>query len=524
MPLSELEKLLAANAKRKARINAADQVLAAPAASAEPIAPPPPPEPEPAAAAPAASLSAAAADNGAPASFVEPTSIKPVFSHAPTAFIIEPLKSPSDDDDPIVSMLAGLSAEEPSARELLAGGWVRAHYERRPCPAPVVRWLFAVTCHHHHADVASAASRTLISLLGTAPTDAASAETCMEWVPLPSDFLAALQRHGADLEELGAPQAGTGGEPESTAAPEPDGSREPAEMGDARQNLLAALELLPACARLWATRLAVRERIGAVRWMLRLTLDVHAAAAFVHLQDGIAALLDGAADADWQSAWLPGLLSEIQALCGSLPHTAVVRVVEYLPPTLRAATLQRVGAVLAIRLLVRRGRLRAKATEKRKRQERREQRKRQKVEAAEVAAGDDDDEEEEEEEEEEDEDDEDDEAAGTAEEDHAAILQAEGASALRSALDPLDGIHYRGHMAALHSLLVLVNVCVAAEPARFQGDTTGAVRAVKSKLNVLKTKANKYRGIVDYHGLECESLAGYLANKLEHLFLANDRF
>jgi hypothetical protein len=32
----------------------------------------------------------------------------------------------------------------------------------------------------------------------------------------------------------------------------------------------------------------------------------------------------------------------------------------------------------------------------------------------------------------------------------------------------------------------------------------------------------RIRGVVDYHGLECESLASYLANKLEHLFLGEE--
>jgi hypothetical protein len=45
---------------------------------------------------------------------------------------------------------------------------------------------------------------------------------------------------------------------------------------------------------------------------------------------------------------------------------------------------------------------------------------------------------------------------------------------------------------------------------------------LKRKLGVLKQRAQRYRGPIDYHGLECESLASYLANKIELLFLADD--
>ena len=38
----------------------------------------------------------------------------------------------------------------------------------------------------------------------------------------------------------------------------------------------------------------------------------------------------------------------------------------------------------------------------------------------------------------------------------------------------------------------------------------------------IKQGVMRHRGAVDYHGLECESLASFLVNKLEHLFLEDE--
>ena len=45
------------------------------------------------------------------------------------------------------------------------------------------------------------------------------------------------------------------------------------------------------------------------------------------------------------------------------------------------------------------------------------------------------------------------------------------------------------------------------------------MRELKRKLTMVKQRVVKYRGALDYHVLEAESLAVYLCNKIEHLFL-----
>ena len=157
------------------------------------------------------------------------------------------------------------------------------------------------------------------------------------------------------------------------------------------------------------------------------------------------------------------------------------------------------------------------------RTERQEQRKRQKVEAfASGAADADDDEEDDDEDDDEHEEDEEEEpTGGDGDGDADEIGIDDAAGALQHALETLDASLYKGRMDALHSILVLTNVCLSAEPSKMRRDAT-ALRAIKSRLSVIKNKAQRNRGVVDYHGLECESLASYLANKLEHLFLADD--
>ena len=66
-------------------------------------------------------------------------------------------------------------------------------------------------------------------------------------------------------------------------------------------------------------------QLGALRWLLRLMLEPHAAPAFLHLQDALAALLDGVSDSDWSSTWLPGLVAALASLGEALPHSALVR-------------------------------------------------------------------------------------------------------------------------------------------------------------------------------------------------------
>ena len=182
-------------------------------------------------------------------------------------------------------MLAGLDAEDPSAAPFLQGGWVRAHYHaRQAAPACILRWLFEIACYHRCAALSAAAARALSSLF--ADSDGAPA-----WAPMPSDFVQVLERHGAVLDELLPPKHGrTVPCPPTDAATQGQSSEQQQSEGtdggadDPRQCLLAALELLPSCARWWGTdgahRVAVDDQLSAVRWMLRPMLEPHCAPAF----------------------------------------------------------------------------------------------------------------------------------------------------------------------------------------------------------------------------------------------------
>ena len=340
--------------------------------------------------------------------------------------------------------------------------------------------------------------------------EASGDEASAVWVPLPRDFLDVLQRHGAKLSELGASHKDDAMEREEER--EADAPSTAAHVaGDPRQNLLAALELLPSCARRWSSRLAVSERVAAVRWMLRLTLDLHAAAAFVHLQEAIAAIIDGASDADWSGELLPSLIGALRTLLEPLPHTAVVRAVEFL----RLPCVQQRcsgGAAAAIRLLVRRRarqakaeRARDRAEKRRMRTERQEQRKRQKVEA--FASGgavdaDDDDEEEEDDDDEHEEEEEEESTGGDGDEDTDEIGIDNAAGALKHALETLDANLVWSHGCATfhprpHQCLPL---CRAQQDAprrhRSQGDQ------VASERNQEQGTAQPWSGRLSWSGVE----------------------
>ena len=83
-------------------------------------------------------------------------------------------------------MLATLAGDESAALALVADGWVDAHYAHVPCPAAVLRWLFALAAYHPRAAVAAGAARSLSVLL--APAGAAAPE----WVPSPAHLFAVL--------------------------------------------------------------------------------------------------------------------------------------------------------------------------------------------------------------------------------------------------------------------------------------------------------------------------------------------
>jgi len=54
--------------------------------------------------------------------------------------------------------------------------------------------------------------------------------------------------------------------------------------------------------------------------MLRLMLEPHCAPAFLHLQDSVAALIDGVPEAEWSALWLPGLVRTIRSIGDPRPN------------------------------------------------------------------------------------------------------------------------------------------------------------------------------------------------------------
>ena len=505
--LSDLEKLLQATHKRRERIQAADESLSKPVKAPNP-APAPSAAPVPAKEAPVSTSMP-----------TEPKEVAPVFSLAAAPRVIAPLDAAIIMEyDPLVAVFSGQEVGAPSVCELLHGGWVHAHYVHRTCPPAVARWLWEIACDHRRFQTTSAAARTLGALIDGAAFSASP------WVPTPSDFLDALRRHGAELAQLaprakmsaGATVSAAGRAGDSLAAQAGTGAGETEGFDDPRQNLLSTLELLPPCARRWSAECSAESRLEASLWILRLMIEPHAAASFVHLQEAFAATLDGATENVWSSEWLPSVLARLRDLSAGLSHTAIVRMHDFLPPTLRAATVQRRASVDAIRLLVRRRARQHRAECKVEREARAEHRRadREAWEAARGAveqgwSGEDDDEEEEK-----------DAAEGEEVESEAAAGgDSPAARTLVGALESLDETLYRGRMDMLLSILMLTNVAIAAEPEFMRADCD-ALEQLKRRLGKLKQRSARYRGAIDYHGLECESMASYLSNKIELLFLA----
>ena len=255
-----------------------------------------------------------------------------------------------------------------------------------------------------------------------------------------------------------------------------------------------------------------------VRWLLRLARPARGGGV-VHLQ--------GPRRDHRSCGYAKVALTEIRELCKTLPHAAIVRIHEYLPPTLKEAAVQRRSALTpssSSRYAAQAGGGRAEGGGTGE------------ARACEAAKGDargkggggrgrrwrgggggrgggEEDEEEDEAAEEELE-------AKKAIEEEAA---GSGAVSLVSALNKLgDGSDYKGRMDILHSVLVLTNVALAAEPVEMRHCDRSGLDSLKRKLNMLKQRAQRYRGAIDYHGLECESLASYLGNKIELLFLAGE--
>ena len=513
---NELEAMLKKAAKRKETLKSAEAAIEKEKAAQEeeaapapmPVVAPPAPAPAPAAAASAAQAEAA-----------EPTVTAAIFVKPAAPPVIDPLGADASSSDPLVTMLGGLDAEDPSAAQLLQGGWIQAHYARRPCPEAVVRWLFAVACHHRRPHVSAAAAHTLGSLLG-------NASATPSWVPRPADFLEVLRVHGATMAELAPDEDEGAADAYADVAAAADAAATSA-FDDPRHNLLATFEVLAPCARWWSDA-TVDERLGAARWLLRLMLEPHAAPAFLHLQDALAAVLDGAAAAEWTAAWLPRLVQIFEALGARLPHSALVRLCGFLPPTLRAQAVQHRAAIACIRLLSRRRRRQhaaelkaARAAEKQKREERKRLQQFAKgvVAAASGEDGEDDDD---------DDDDDDGEEEGkeagsdseseASEEGDGDEADGVGAAALVDCMAALEVSKWKGRLDGVHSILLLVDLALSAEPQALQPERT-KLADLKRRLTFCKNAVVKCRGLMDYHGLEAESLAAFLCNKVEHCFL-----
>ena len=95
------------------------------------------------------------------------------------------------------------------------------------------------------------------------------------------------------------------------------------------------------------------------------------------------------------------------------------------------------------------------------------------------------------------------------------------AQSLYKALEAFDVAMWAGKMEGVHSALLLTDLALSSDPRLLRQDRA-SLGSIKRRLNTIKQKAMRCRGVVDYHGLECESLASFLVNKLEHLFLEDE--
>jgi hypothetical protein len=85
----------------------------------------------------------------------------------------------------------------------------------------------------------------------------------------------------------------------------------------------------------------------------------------------------------------------------------------------------------------------------------------------------------------------------------------------------LDVSHWRGHLEGVHSVLLLIDLALSAEPQALRPQRS-EMQELKRLLNMTKSKIVKNRGVLDYHGLEAESLAAFLVNKIDHCFIEHD--
>jgi len=387
-----------------------------------------------------------------------------IFARAPRPLSLRPLQC-GDSTDTMLAMLGG--ADEPTALQLVEGGWLEAHFAHgRSCPAEVQRWLFLLVSYHPRPAVAASAARALGALLdGT---------TQPSWVPTPAHFLRVLSNFGADMAVLGEPALGDdqGVLPDEMAA---SGASEDVDeaggrpLSDVRHNLLHLLELPASCARHWRA-LPAPAQLGAARWVWRLMLEPLAAPAFLLLQDALGRLLDGPVEAVWQGEWLPWAGAALRQLDASLADEALVQLCQWLPPTLRGQRLQRRAAHAAIvQLMARRG-------------------------------------------------------SGEKHDEGAPDEDADGEEGSPESLGRLLArIQVRAwvnHMASLHSVLLLLDLALSSEAAAHRArpaSLAGLVRQMKA----LRPKVSAAAGGSDYHALEVENILTFLPSKLTHLFGLN---
>ena len=176
-------------------------------------------------------------------------------------------------------------------------------------------------------------------------------------------------------------------------------------------------------------------------------------------------------------------------------------------------------AIGAVRLLTRRRRqqklhkARLEAAERRK-----ERAKAKEARAARAARAEADAEEAEEEEEGDGDDDDEEEEEEDSEEE---VEESAGAQALVTCVQKLDVSLWRGQLEAVHSVLLLIDLALSAEPHALRPQRS-EMQELKRLLNMTKSKIVKNRGVLDYHGLEAESLAAFLVNKIDHCFFEHE--
>eukprot|EP00964_Phaeocystis_antarctica_P045972 scaffold26508_cov60-Phaeocystis_antarctica.AAC.5 len=490
-----------------------------------------------------------------------------VFVRAPQPLALRPFRA-TDATDPMLGMLA--STDAPAALALVEAGWLEAHYAHRPCPAAVLRWLFALVCYHPRPAAVAGASRALSTLLLSGGAEAPPPA----WVPSPAHFVHALSQLGADPAALGAEEAALGEHEgalpdETRPAAEAEAEAE-AEHGDGgtsrglsdgrgaqrsraaktaaatakeaaapheeaggsggptapslaavRHNLLHLLELPASCAPLWrGGALPGDAQRRAARWVWRLLLAPHAAPAFLSLQDALGRLLDAPTEDAWQTEWLPWAGEMVVEWEGAgLPAEALLHLCQWLPQTLRGQRLQRRAAHAAMeRMLARRQADWASAKEAEKEKERAEAMEVE-VEAEEAEA----------EEAEEVEEAGVDKAAegkaaaagGTGGDEAGAAVEEEAEDGTPAALGRLvarlEARAWKFHMSSLHSLLLLLDLALSSDAAAHRGRASD-LSALARRLRALKQRVAASKAGMDYHALEVESLLAFLPSKLTHLY------